>query len=182
MLQQNADEISFKTTAESCHQLKSDLKLITSEYQNLNDSVQERINKLEKLIGDLKKLDDEHLRMQNAINKIEAQLQIEHHSSVSHGLSHGKSIEIQLDHLKQVKYDLDSLQQSMYKLNEHTDKYFYTSNADPKFINKVKVDLNNLNEKYANLKTVYSKKQITLEVNILIKIKFKIKLIYYFIF
>jgi hypothetical protein len=167
LLQQNADEISVKSTAELSHQLKSDLKLITSEFQSLNDSVQERINKLEKLIGDLKKLDDDHIRMQNALNKTEAQLQIEHHSSVSHGLSHGKSIEIQLDHLKQVKYELDSLQQGMYKLNEQTDKYFYSSNADQKFINKLKVDLNNLNDKYAQLKTVFSKKQTTLEVSFL---------------
>ena len=163
MLQQNADELASKSTVELNYKLKSDLKLLKSDYQNLTDSVSERLNKLERLIGDLKKLDDDYTRQQNALNKTEAQLQIEHHSSVSHGLTHGKSIEIQLDHLKQVKYEIESLQSNMFKLNEQCEKYFYSSNVDQKFITKLKTDSSTLNEKFTQIKSVYSKKQSTLE-------------------
>jgi chromosome segregation ATPase len=163
LLQQNADDLSSKSTAELNYQLKSDLKLLKQDYQNLTDSVNERLNKLERFINDLKKLDEDFNRMQNGLNKVEAQLQIEHHSSVTHGLSHGKSIEVQLDHLKQVKYDLDSMQSSMFKLNEQAEKYFYLSNTDSQFISKLKIDLNNLNDKFTQLKTIYSKKYTSLE-------------------
>lgn len=149
-------------------QIRSDLKHLRSRYQNIIDSVQDRCDKLEHAISDLKEFDADYLRIISALNKIESHSQIEHHSSTPFGLSHGKSIEAELDNLKQIKYDLESLGPNMRKINEHSDKYLHEiglpkSQIDAKFQNKVKDDIVLINEQFKQLNKNYTKTLAYLE-------------------
>ncbi len=168
-LQQNADEIASKSTVELNVQVKSDIKHLKSRYQNIIDSVADRIDRLEKLINDLKEFESDYRRVLTSLNKIEAHAQIEHHSSSSFGLSHGKSIQAELENLKQIKYDLDSLQPDIRKVNENSEKYLYElspskkQRVDGKFQNKLKEDLILINEKSILLTMNYNKSLAYLE-------------------
>ncbi len=164
-IQKSSDELAAKSTPDISLQLKSDMKSLRSHYQSLNDIVNERIGRLEKLIGDLRKFHDDYARTLTALNRIDANLQIEHHiaGGSNDSVSHGKSIEAQLSNLKQVKLDLDALYASVNQLNEQTQRYLYAPHADPKFTAKLKSDINDLNDKLAHLRNVYTKKQYHLE-------------------
>jgi len=168
-LQQNAEEIASKSTVELNVQIKSDIKHLKSRYQNIIDSVADRIDRLERLISDLKQFDSEYRRVLNNLNKIEAHAQIEHHGSTSFGLSHGKSIQAELENLKQIKYDLDNLQPDIRKVNESSEKYLYElspskqQRVDQKFQNKLKDDLILINEKSLQLANNYNKSLAYLE-------------------
>ena len=138
-IQKSSDELAAKSSADVNTQLKADMKALKSHYQTLNDIVSDRISRLEKLISDLRLFHDDYTRTLNALNRIDANLQIEHHSSgPADSASHGKTIEAQLGNLKQVKCDLDNLYASVNQLNEQTQKYLYAPNADPKFTFKLK--------------------------------------------
>ena len=167
-IQKSSDELATKSTPEQALQLKTDMKSLRSHYQSLNDIVNDRITRLDKLISDLRKFQDDYSRTLTSLNRIDANLQIEHHIAGGSGgggdsISHGKSIEAQLSNLKQVKYDLDTLYTSVNQLNEQTQKYLYAPHADPKFTIKLKSDINELNDKLAHLRNVYTKKQYHLE-------------------
>ena len=163
-IQKSSDELAAKSSADVNTQLKADMKALKSHYQTLNDIVSDRISRLEKLISDLRLFHDDYTRTLNALNRIDANLQIEHHSSgPADSASHGKTIEAQLGNLKQVKCDLDNLYASVNQLNEQTQKYLYAPNADPKFTFKLKNDINDLNDKMAQLRNMYTKKQYMLE-------------------
>ncbi len=173
-LQQTVDELESQSTAELNIEMKTDLKQLKNRHQNLIDSVSERINKLEKLINDLRQFDEDYMRMLNSLNKIEAHAQIEHHSSSTSGLSHGKSLEAQMDILKQMKFDLDNLHPSMRKLNEQSEKYLYemnrvnilsAANTENKFQIKLKEDIIAINEKFKQLYKNHAKTLSNLEVN-----------------
>ena len=164
-IQKSSDELAAKSTPELALKLKNDIKSLRSHYQSLNDIVNDRITRLDKLISDLRKFQDDYSRTLTSLNRIDANLQIEHHIAGGSGdsISHGKSIEAQLSNLKQVKYDLDTLYTSVNQLNEQTQKYLYAPHADPKFTSKLKSDINELNDKLAHLRNVYTKKQYHLE-------------------
>lgn len=163
-LQKSSDDLASKSTPEIAIQLKSDMKSLKSHYLNLFDIVTEKINRLEKLISDLKKFQDDFVRALNSLNRIDTNLQIEHHASAQSSSIHGKTIEAQLSNLKQVKLDLDNLYSNVNSLNEQAQKYLYAPNADNKFTSKLKIDINELNDKLSNLRNIFTKKQYTLEV------------------
>ena len=160
-----------KSTVDLNTKLKSELQQLKGRYQNLIESIAERVNRLEKLINELKQYEEDYIRMLSSLNKIENQAQIEHYA---HGSNNGKSVEAQLDTLKQIKYELDSLHPSMRKLNEQSEKYLYemnkvnilsAANTENKFQLKLKDDIITLNEKFKQLNKNYIKTLANLEVS-----------------
>lgn len=162
-MQRIADEFYATSITETSIEIRNDAKSVKNRYQILVESINERINKLEKLIGDLREYQEEYLNNVNRLKNIETNLQIEHHSSQPYGSTYGKTLEEQLNNLKQVKYDLETQSASINRLNERAQKYLYSTNADLKFTTKMRTDINEINEKLNQLRSVCIKKQYVLE-------------------
>lgn len=144
-------------------QMRNDMKQLRTRYQNLNETVVERQVRLDRMVNDLRRFHDEYVKTLNLLNRIETNLQIEHHSSTPFGASYGKTLEEQLSNLKQVKYDLESLNSNVSRLNELAQKLLGTPNAHIKFCAKLRSDISDLNEKLNQLKSMQLKKQYSLE-------------------
>ena len=167
-IQQEYDEIYSKSISASqdlvSPQMRSDLKTLQTRYQSMSDAVGERLTKLERMISDLRKYQDEFIKTLNHLKQIETNLQIEHQSSSGFGsASYGKSLEEQLANLKQVKYDLESLSSNVGRLNDLAGKLLGTPNHNARFTAKLKADVNDLNEKVNQLRSLHLKRQYHLE-------------------
>jgi dystrophin len=152
------EELAQRSTPEVGVQLRSEQKSLRSRYQLLVDTIAERILKLERMIADYKLFHDDFMRTVNWLNRIEASLQVENQA-----LASKSSLDNQVNHLNQVKSDLDNAYANLNKLNEQAQRFLYAQNVDVKFSSKLKVDLNELNEKLAQLRASYSKKAYELE-------------------
>jgi hypothetical protein len=111
----------------------------------------------------LKLFNEDYNRLLNSLNRIDANLQIEHHGSTPFGSVHGKTLEAQLSNLKQVKVDLESLNSSIDALNAQSQKYLFAKNIDLKYSSKLKLEMNTLNDKISQLRIVYTRKLFQLE-------------------
>jgi DNA repair exonuclease SbcCD ATPase subunit len=162
-LQHEFDQLSSKQISNA--QMRFDLKQLRSRYENFNEQVSERCAKLEKLINELTKFQDEYLKVVNRVKLVETNLNIEHHTTIPFGSSsYGKTLEEQLNNLKQVKFDLDSnLSTQVNRLNESAQRLLYAPHADIKFTSKLRSDINELNEKLNQLRHLHLKKQYNLE-------------------
>ncbi len=138
-------------------------KTLKSQYEYLNQSLNERITILNSFINELKLFNEDYNRLSNSLNRIDANLQIEHHGSTPFGSVHGKTLEAQLSNLKQVKVDLESLNSSIDALNSQSQKYLFAKNIDLKYSSKLKLDMNTLNDKISQLRIVYTRKLFQLE-------------------
>jgi hypothetical protein len=138
-------------------------KTLKSQYEYLNQSLNERITILTNFINELKLFNEDYNRLLNSLNRIDANLQIEHHGSTPFGSVHGKTLEAQLSNLKQVKVDLESLNSSIDALNAQSQKYLFAKNIDLKYSSKLKLDMNTLNDKISQLRIVYTRKLFQLE-------------------
>lgn len=122
---------------------------------------------MDKMITELKSYQDEYLTTSNRLKQIESNLQIEHHTSGGpFGSTYGKTLEEQLNNVKQVKNDLDVQSAQVNRLNERAQRYVYSSHAEPRFTAKMRSDINDVNEKLNQLRTICSEKQYGYEVNI----------------
>jgi dystrophin len=142
-------------------QMRNDLKNLRTRFQHLTDAVADRLARLDRMVADVRKYNDEYLKTLALLKRTETNLQIEHHTA-SHA-SYGKTLEEQLNNLKQVRYDLDSLSSSVCKLNDMAGKLLGTPNHSVRFTAKLKADINELNEKLNQLRSVHLKKQYHLE-------------------
>ncbi len=111
----------------------------------------------------MKLFNEDYNRLLNSLNRIDANLQIEHHGSTPFGSVHGKTLEAQLSNLKQVKVDLESLNSSIDALNAQSQKYLFAKNIDLKYSSKLKLEMNTLNDKISQLRIVYTRKLFQLE-------------------
>lgn len=164
-IQQSAEELY---NSETSHQIRADVKSMRIRYQHLADTIGDRINRLERMIADLKIYQEELLNTSNKLKNIETNLQIEHHTTASpFGSSYGRTLEEQLNNLKQVKFDIESLSTNINKLNEKSKKYLYaSSNVEPKFSSKMRADINEINDKLDKLRADCSAKHYVLKVRI----------------
>lgn len=157
-IQRAGEEILIKQSNDT--NLRNDLKSLHLRYTNACELITDRIYKLEKAINDVKQFNDEYQKTYQWLQSIDDFMQREQTA-----LGDIKLLYQQVEQCKNITKDLETIKMVANKLNDTVKHLYITTqpNSDSKYLNKIKSDMHELNEKLIYLQHLNSQLESRLE-------------------
>jgi hypothetical protein len=148
-------------------QLRNDLQLIKQRYADISELCEDRCVKLDKVIQDIKQYQDEYIKTQLWLNRLESLIVDENVTA----FGDARQMQTQIEQCKIVQKDLESIRTTVNKLNDYVRHLHLASSAssqsnDTKFLNKIKIDMNEVNKKLTDLVDINLKQKTALQVTV----------------
>ncbi len=145
--------------------MRNDLQLIRQRYSDITELSNDRCVKLEKVIQDIKQYQDEFSKTDLWLGRLESLIVNENVTA----FGDTRQMQTQIEQCKIVRKDLDSIRSATDKLNDYVRHLQLAASVssqanDTKFLNKLKSDMHELNDKLTHLNDINMKQQVALQV------------------